>query len=238
MRPGPKPRTRPAGRPRRILRASLRLALAILLLPTALILLYRLVDPPLTPLMLIRLAQGHGLAHDSVALADIAPSLRQAVIAAEDNRFCRHAGFDVPALRAELQEWLEGGRPRGASTITMQTAKNLLLWPGRDIVRKLAEAWLTPQLELLWPKQRILEVYLNVVEFGPGIYGAEAAAQAFFAKPARHLTRREAARLAAVLPNPLAWSAQAPGAYVRGRATIIERRMAQLGPLLDCASAS
>jgi monofunctional biosynthetic peptidoglycan transglycosylase len=209
--------------------------LGVLLLPTALILTYRVIDPPLTPLMVIRLVQGHPIRHESVALEAMAPSLPRAVIGGEDNLFCRHHGFDLAAMRAELQAWLDGDRPRGASTITMQTAKNLFLWPGRDLFRKLIEAWLTPQLELFWSKQRILEVYLNIVEFGPGLYGAEAAARALFDKPASRLTGAEAARLAAVLPNPLGWSAANPDSFVRRRADIIQRRLGQLGPLLDCA---
>jgi monofunctional biosynthetic peptidoglycan transglycosylase len=212
-----------------------RTALVLLAAPLALILLFRLVPPPLTPLMLIRAVQGEGLRKDWVPYDAIAPALVEAVIAGEDNLFCRQAlGFDFAALTGEAEAWWDGERPRGASTITMQTAKNLLLWPGRDPVRKVIEAWLTPQVALLWPKRRVLEVYLNIVEFGPGIYGAEAAARAFFGKPASALTRREAARLAAVLPSPLSWSAAQPSPRVQQRAGIIERRMGQLGPLLDC----
>jgi monofunctional biosynthetic peptidoglycan transglycosylase len=163
------------------------------------------------------------------------PALAHAVIAAEDNLFCRQMfGFDFGALRGQIEGWWQGDRPRGASTITMQTAKNLLLWPGRDPVRKTLEAWLTPQIALLWPKQRILEVYLNIVEFGPGIYGAEAAARTFFGKPASALSQREAARLAAVLPNPLAWSAADPGPYVRRRVAMIESRITEIRPLMVC----
>jgi monofunctional biosynthetic peptidoglycan transglycosylase len=209
--------------------------LLVLLFPFLVILLYRFVDPPVTPLMLIRMAQGHGLDHRPVPLEAVAPTLRFAVIAGEDNWFCRHDGFDWPALRAELRTLQDGGRPRGASTVTMQTAKNILLWPGRDPVRKALEAWLTWQIELLWPKRRILEVYLQIVELGPGVYGAEAAAQRFFARPASGLTREQAARLAAVLPAPLVWSAAEPGPYVRRRTTTLLRRIDQLGPLLDCA---
>ena len=143
--------------------------------------------------------------------------------------------LDIAALRAEFTRWQDGERPRGASTITMQTAKNLFLWPGRDFLRKAVEAWLTPQVALLWPKRRVLEVYLNIVEFGPGIYGAEAAARAFFGKPARRLTQVEAALLAAVLPNPLERSAARPSPEVAYRAEVIVRRMGQLGPLLACA---
>jgi monofunctional biosynthetic peptidoglycan transglycosylase len=186
--------------------------------------------------MLIRLAEGHALRREWVAYEEIAPALAEAVITAEDNRFCAQAlGFDFAALRGQVEAWQDGERPRGASTITMQTAKNLLLWPGRDPVRKALEAWLTPQLALLWPKRRILEVYLNVVEFGPGLYGAEAAARAFFGKPASALSTREAARLAAVLPNPLRWSAATPSPHLRQRAAVIERRIAQIRPLLACA---
>lgn len=204
--------------------------------PPGLILVYRILPPPVTPLMLIRLAEGHPLRRDWVPYDAIAPALAEAVIASEDNLFCEQAlGFDVKALRGQVEAWQRGERPRGASTITMQTAKNLFLWPGRDPVRKLLEAWLTPQLALLWPKRRILEVYLNIVEFGPGLYGAEAAARSLFGQPAASLSRREAAQLAAVLPNPLAWSAARPSPSPRERAGIIERRVPQLGPLLACA---
>jgi len=208
----------------------------LLLLPAAAMLAFRFVPVPATPLMAIRLAQGHGWQRDWVPHTRIAPALAAAVIAAEDNRFCGQAlGFDFGALREQIEAWGDGERPRGASTITMQTAKNLFLWPGRDPLRKALEAWLTPQLALLWPRRRVLEVYLNIVEFGPGIYGAEAAARHFFHKPAARLTLREAALLAAVLPSPLSWSAAEPGPYVRRRAAIIERRVGQIRPLLGCA---
>lgn len=210
-----------------------RALLVALLAPLALIAIGRFVPVAVTPLMLIRLTQGYGLSHDWVSLEEISPHFRRAVIASEDNLFCRHWGFDTDALRDQVQALLDGERPRGASTITMQTAKNLFLWPGRDPVRKVIEAWLTPQLELLWPKQRILEVYLNSVEFGPGIYGAQAAAQAFFGKPASRLSLSEATRLAAVLPAPLEWSVR--DGYVRVRAGRIAGRIGQLGAYLDCA---
>ncbi|ONG49727.1 monofunctional biosynthetic peptidoglycan transglycosylase [Pseudoroseomonas deserti] len=214
----------------------LRLLAVLLLGPPLLLLVFRFVPVPLTPLMLIRGLQGHGIAHDWVAYDRIAPSLAQAVIAAEDNSFCEQSfGFDFAALQGQIEAAMEGDRPRGASTITMQTAKNLFLWPGRDPVRKVVEAWLTPQVALLWPKRRILEVYLNSVEFGPGLYGAEAAAQAFFNRPAERLTPAQAAQLAVVLPAPLEWSAANPSGYLRGRAATVQRRIGQLGPLLDCA---
>ena len=208
--------------------------LALLLGPTVLLLIYRFLPVPITPLMVIRLAEGEGLRRQWVALDAVAPVLPQAVVAAEDNRFCEHAGFDWQELGGQIDALLAGERARGASTITMQTAKNLFLWPGRDLVRKALEAWLTPQIELLWPKRRIVEVYLNVAELGPGIYGAEAAAQTHFGKPASALTRQEAALLAAILPNPRAWSPDRPTSYLQGRARTIRTRIEQLGPMLEC----
>ncbi|MDB5369004.1 MAG: Biosynthetic peptidoglycan transglycosylase [Roseomonas sp.] len=213
-----------------------RLLLALLLAPPAVILLFRFVPVPVTPLMLIRAAQGYGLSKDWVGYGRIDPALARSVIASEDNRFCEQIfGFDLRELRGQVEAALEGDRPRGASTITMQVAKNLFLWPGRDPVRKVLEAWLTPQVALLWPKRRVLEVYLNIVEFGPGIYGAEAASRAFFSRPAAGLSDIQAARLAVVLPNPLEWSAARPGPYVQGRAETIRRRVGQLGDLTACA---
>jgi monofunctional biosynthetic peptidoglycan transglycosylase len=148
----------------------------LLLAPVALFAVYRFVPPPGTPLMLIRLAQGEGLEKRWKPLDEIAPSLAHSVIAAEDNLFCRHGGFDWKQVQAALDEWEEGGRLRGASTITMQTAKNLLLWPGQSWLRKGVEAYLAAWLELLWPKRRILEVYLNVAEWGPGVSATSATA--------------------------------------------------------------
>jgi monofunctional glycosyltransferase len=218
----------------RLGRLALRVGLVLLFAPTAVIILYRYLDPPVTPLMLLRLAQGEALDYRPVPLSRVSPNLIAAVIAAEDNLFCRHYGFDARAMREELDTWLDGDRPRGASTITMQTAKNVLLWPGRDLVRKLTEAWLTPQIEWLWSKRRILEVYLGVAELGPGVYGAEAASRLYFGKPAAALGRREAALLAAVLPNPLERSAGRPSPYVARRASRIMRRAEQIEPLIDC----
>lgn len=213
-----------------------RFAVPIMLLgPPVLILVFRFLPPPVTPLMLIRLAEGYGLHQQWVSYQKIAPALADLVIAAEDNHFCEELlGFDFKALQGQFAAWSEGERPRGASTITTQTAKNLLLWPGRDPVRKLVEAWLTPQIALLWPKHRILEVYLNIVEFGPGIYGAEAAAKSLFGRRAADLSPHQAALLASVLPLPLGWSAASPSPYVRHRASIIEQRVGQIQPFLAC----
>ena len=170
--------------------------LTVLLVPPGLLLVYRFLPVPLTPLMVIRLVEGEGLRKHWVSLDQVAPVLPQAVVAAEDNRFCEHVGFDWRELEGQVDALLAGEQARGASTITMQTAKNLFLWPDRSLVRKAFEAWLTPQIELLWPKRRIMEVYLNIAELGPGIYGAEAAAQAYFGKSASNMSAREAALLA------------------------------------------
>ena len=212
----------------------LRAALVVALLPKALILVYRFVPPPVTLLMLVRLVEGEGLDKSWRPLERISPHLAQAVIASEDNRFCQHWGFDWKELGGQIDRAMAGKSTRGASTISMQVAKNVLLWPGRDVLRKLLEVPLTPQLELIWGKRRIMEVYLNVAETGPGMYGAEAAARGYFGKPAGELTRREAALIAAVLPNPRLWSPRRPDGYIRERARVIERRIGQLGPLLDC----
>jgi monofunctional glycosyltransferase len=231
----PRPRADPV-RKRTIATLLGRIVVLLLAGPLVLILIFRFAPPPITPLMVVRLVEGHALRKEWVAYEDIAPALAHAVIASEDNLFCNESlGFDTAALSTQIDAWREGERPRGASTITMQTAKNLLLWPGRDPIRKVVEAWLTPQIALLWPKRRVLEIYLNIVEFGPGIYGAEAASRAFFRKPASELTPREAAQLASVLPRPLVWVAAPPGPYVRERAAVIERRMEQIRPLLACA---
>lgn len=206
------------------------------LLPLFLLLAYRFLPPPITPLMVIRLIEGQGLERDWVAWNDISPNLRRAVVAAEDNLFCEHDGFDWASLEAAVKSYAGGKRAGGGSTISMQTAKNLFLWPTRSVVRKALEVPLTAALELLWPKQRILEVYLNIAEWGPGIYGAEAAAQANFGTFAKDLGPRQASQLAAVLPSPLKWRASPPGDYVAQRAATIRKRVKQLGPMLDCVS--
>ena len=237
-RPASAPQSRPAGhaRPRPSWRRLLVIVLLVVLLaPSALIVLCRFVPPPVTPLMLKRELEGHGLDRAWVPLAAISPWLPRAVIASEDNLFCRHHGFDWQALRGQIDTALAGGHARGASTITMQTAKNVFLLEGRDPLRKLLEAWLAPQLELVWGKEWILEVYLNVIELGPGLYGAQAASRRFFHKSSRELTRHEAALLAAILPAPLRWQPVHPTRYIAARARTIETRIGQLGPLLDCA---
>ena len=199
-------------------RLALALAIVGLALPTGATLVYRFVPPPITILMVQRLAQGYGLHKAWRSLPAIAPSLPQAVIAAEDAQFCSHYGFDFEAIRAALAaNERDPDRIRGGSTISQQTAKNVFLWPARDYVRKGLEAYFTVLIEGLWGKRRILEVYLNVVEWGPGTYGAEAAAQRYFHVPAARLNSVQSARLAAILPSPLRWKAVAPGPYVARR---------------------
>jgi len=161
----------------------------------------------------------------------IAPSMASAVIASEDQNFLNHHGFDWDAIQRAIDHDEKSTGLRGASTLTQQTAKNLFLWPGRTWVRKALEAYFTVLLETCWDKRRILETYLNIVEFGDGIYGVEAAAQRYFHKPAARLTSEDAAVLAAVLPNPHRLKANAPSAYVRERQQWILQQMRQLGPL-------
>ncbi len=200
----------------------------------ALIVVYRWVGPPVTPLMLLRLPETGTIRRDAVPLEAIAAALPRSVIASEDNRFCVHRGIDWGAVADAIDDYEEDGRLRGASTITMQVARNLFLWPGGGFARKAVEAPIALAIDFLWPKRRIIEVYLNIAEWGEGIYGAEAAAQAYFRKPAKALTGREAALLAAVLPSPRRWSPASPTRYINGRAGIIQGRVRQLGPLLDC----
>lgn len=189
------------------------------------VLAYRVVPPPGSLLMLLRLAEGHGIEKDWTPLENLSPNLVRAVIASEDARFCAHSGFDWTELRAALASNREGGRLRGASTISMQTAKNAFLWPDRTLIRKAVEAWFTFLIEVLWPKSRIMEVYLNLAEWGGGIYGAEAAARHWFDRPAERLSARQAALLAAALPSPLASSPARPSSYLSRRAATIESRM-------------
>jgi monofunctional glycosyltransferase len=159
----------------------------------------------------------------------ISPQLQLAVIASEDQRFPEHDGFDFDQIQKSLDAAERTGRSRGASTISQQVAKNLFLWGGHSWVRKGLEAWFTVLIEWLWPKQHILEMYLNIAQFGRGIYGAEAAAQAFYHKPAARLTAAEAARMAAVLPNPKRLRIDAPSKYVLHRQEQIEAQMRVLG---------
>lgn len=211
------------------------IALTLLLGPPSLLLVFRFLPVPITSLMLIRAVQGYPLHHAWVPYRQIAPALPRAVVASEDNLFCAEPfGVDTVALWDQVDDALRGHQPRGASTITMQVARNLFLWPARSMLRKVLELWLTPQIAMLWPKRRILEVYLNSVEFGPGIFGVEAAARHWFGRDAAALTPDEAARLAVILPDPLHWSPLPPDPWVAQRATLISGRSDGMSPLFDC----
>ncbi len=210
---------------RRVARTALLAIVSLVFFSIALVALYGPVDPPVTPLMLIRLVEGEGLRKDWVDYGEISPELVRAVLSAEDTRFCRHFGIDWQAVRAAWDRNRRGGRVYGGSTITMQTAKNLFLWPDRHWIRKGFELWFALLLESVLDKRRIVELYLNVVEWGGGIYGAEAASRAYFGKAAAALSRREAALMAAVLPNPRRWSPARPTGYIIARAANLEARM-------------
>jgi monofunctional biosynthetic peptidoglycan transglycosylase len=190
---------------------------------------YRFLNPPLTPLMVIRSIDNRAwVQYHPAYLETINPVLLRTIIASEDSRFCLHHGIDFDAVGDALEDYENRGRMRGASTITMQVARNVFLWNGGGIVRKILEAPLALLLDAAWPKRRIIEVYLNIAEWGDGVFGAEAATQINFHKPARQLTTAEASRLTAVLPNPIRWSPARPTAYIQQRANIIQHRVGQL----------
>jgi len=191
--------------------------------PVIVVAVYRFVPPPVTFLMIQRMVEGHGFDRKWVPIEQISPTLVRAMIAAEDARFCEHHGFDVNAIQKAMKANASGKKLRGGSTISQQTAKNVFLWPGRDWVRKGLEAWFTLLIEVGWGKERIMEVYLNSIEWGPGVYGAEAAAQKNFHVSAAKLTPTQAARLAAIVPKPLSWKAATPGPYMKRRAGSINR---------------
>ena len=161
--------------------------------------------------------------------AQIPDSMKMAVIAAEDQRFADHYGFDLKAIRAAVEHNMQGGNLRGASSISQQVAKNLFLWSGRSYLRKGLEVWFTAGIELLWPKQRILEMYLNIAEWDKGVYGVEAASRHHFGIGASYLSSQQAAQLAAVLPSPLNWDAASPPPHALRRANWIQRQSRQLG---------
>lgn len=197
-------------------------------IPILLILLFRFVPVPFTPQMLIPLFKGEAVHYRWRELDEMAPTLERAVIASEDEDFCSHNGFDWKGIDKALKAHERGRRLRGASTISQQTARSLFLVPARSWIRKGVEAYLTVLLETLWPKKRILTVYLNLVDWGHGNFGAEAASKAYFHKPAASLSRRDAARLAVVLPDPDVWRASRPGPYVAARTDTILARMGEV----------
>ena len=198
-----------------------KLLLVFVLVSVGWVLAYRFVSVPLTWPMARDAVAGKHVERNWIALDDIAPVMPRAVIGAEDSRYCVHNGFDFAAMEAAAKG---SAKVRGGSTISQQTAKNAFLWPGRSYLRKGLEAWFTVLIEAIWGKPRIMEVYLNIAEMGPGIYGVEAAAQHYFATDAGRLNTAQAARLAAILPQPIKRDAAKPGRYTNRYARRIERR--------------
>lgn len=202
---------------------------AVVTLTLAVMLLFRWVPPPTTAFMVQERLSGVKIEYHWVPMTRISPSTALAVIASEDQNFFNHWGVDPEAIADAIEDNRSRQSPRGASTISQQVVKNLFLWPGHSYVRKAIEVYLTVAMELLWPKQRILEVYLNIAEMGKGVFGVEAAGRRFFHKAAADLNRRESATLATVLPNPKRMLAVRPSDYVRHRTGQIMRQMTALG---------
>src|SRR5580704_11597417 len=203
----------------RLIRNFLVTVMTILIVvPVLAVIVYRFVPPPITILMVEGMMEGRGVDHRWRSLSQMSPALPRAAIAAEDAKFCSHHGFDLNAIeKAASHNDKKPGKIRGGSTISQQTAKNVFLWPERSWLRKGFEAYFTVLIETIWGKQRIMEVYLNTVEMGPGVYGVEAAAQHDFHVSAKNLNPVQAARLIAILPSPLKWQVIDPGSYVRRR---------------------
>jgi len=201
------------------------------------VLVYRFVNPPITLLMIQRNMERSSedkpskMKKDWVDFEDISDNMKRAAVSAEDQLFLKHLGFDIKAIEKAFATNKKGKKIKGGSTISQQTAKNVFLWPGRSWVRKGFEAYFTLLIEILWSKERILEVYLNVIEMGDGVYGAEAAAQEYFGKSCRKLTRSQSALIAACFPNPRRWTPRKPTTYIRHRQYLILRNMKRLGPL-------
>ena len=204
--------------------------------PIIMTLVYTAVPPPFSNLMILRLFSGNGIHKDWVSLREMSPQLASAVITSEDARFCEHNGVDWVEFQGVVDDVFDDdeGPIRGASTISMQTAKNLFLWDGRSFIRKGFEIPIAYWMDLVLSKRRMIEIYLNIVEWAPGVYGAEAASQFHFKKPASRLSRREAALLAAVLPNPIKRKAGRPSKRVNFIANRIMSRMNGMGGYLTC----
>lgn len=217
---------------KKVLRLLTRIVLGFLIISILSTLLFRFIPVPATPLMIIRYFEMEDgkIDKDWKSLEEISPNLPLAVVTAEDQKFEEHFGFDLDAIEKAVKynEKHKGKKVKGASTISQQTAKNVFLWPGRSWVRKGLEVYFTFLIEILWSKERIMEMYLNVIEMGPGFYGAEAAAQYYFDKPAAKLTKSESATIAAILPNPIRWSASKPTRYIIKKRNWILRHMGKI----------
>lgn len=215
----PKAAAAPAQRSRRALRLAGRAVLGAAGLFFALLILGAFINPRLTPYILAERLRLGSIERNWVAIGDMAPEVARSVVAAEDANFCDHWGFDIKAIRSAIDH----GSQRGASTLSQQVTKNVFLWQGHSWLRKALEAVMTPGVELVWTKRRILEIYLNVAETGPGIFGFDAAARHYFKVPAARLTADQAARIAAVLPDPKGRNPARPGGYLRARAAQIRQ---------------
>lgn len=219
-------------------RFTWKAAMWFLIISIASVILFRWLPIPVTPLMLIRCAEQKmdgkemKLKKDWVPFEEISPSLQLAVVCSEDQNFINHSGFDFKAIEKAMDYNATHKKQRGASTISQQTAKNVFLWSGRSWIRKGFEVYFVFLIETIWSKERIMEVYLNVIEIGDGVYGAQAASKSFFKKDAKNLTKSEAALIAAVLPNPLKFSVAKPTAYTRYRQNWILRQMGFWGGTL------
>ena len=225
----------PSGWPRTFLRYSLIAIAAFVGLSVLFVLVFRFV-PVFGSMVMAERKVSSWFQGDNLTIEQqwepwsrLSDNAKMAVMAGEDQRFPDHWGFDVAQIKRSITQWSDGSDLRGASTLTQQTARNLFLWTGRSWIRKGLEAWFTLLLEALWPKQRILEVYLNIAEWDTGVFGLEAAAQHYFGTSAANLSVSQASHLAAILPNPRGWSASQPSAYVQQRAAWIQRQMRNLG---------
>lgn len=216
---------------RKILRILYKIVICFFLVSVFSVILFRFVPVPFTPLMVTRAFEQKGkgealhFSHDWVSIDKISPRLQKAVIASEDATFLSHHGFDFSAMQKAYKNNSKGKRIKGGSTISQQTAKNVFLWQGRSYIRKGFEAYFTVLIELLWSKERIMEVYLNSIEMGDGVYGAQAASEYWYNKNAADLTRYEAAGIAAILPNPFKYKAKGSSAYIEGRKSRIVKHM-------------
>ena len=223
---------------RRAAKIAARVFLWFLMVTVFWVLFYRFVNPPITLLMVLRNierkanSKSYKMDKKWVRFSEISDNMKRAAVSGEDQLFLKHIGFDVKAIEKAFKNNEKNVKKiKGGSTISQQTAKNVFLWPGRSWVRKGFEAYFTLLMEIFWSKERILEVYLNVIEMGDGIYGAEAAAQAYFHKSCSQLSRSEAALIVACFPNPIRWSPKRPTAYIYHRQYLIMRNMKRLGPL-------
>lgn len=223
----------------KIFRIIWKTGLLFVILSITSVIIYRFFPVPITPLMIIRCIEQKStgkeimMKHDWVSLQNISPNLQLAVVCSEDQNYLKHNGFDFGAIQKALKENEVSKRIRGGSTITQQTAKNVFLWQGRNYLRKGLEAWFTLLIEFFWSKERIMEIYLNSIEMGNGIYGAEAASQFWFKKSASNLSKDEASAIAAILPSPLNYKANPANNYIQKRKAWIKQQMNYWGNKLD-----